>query len=68
MHGRIEVIRIVATDDGGTLNAFVRLEDGSLVTVYLPRQFNCKVGRRIAIQKSRVLLGYRYDSLPDACL
>jgi hypothetical protein len=68
IQGRIEVIRIVPSDEGATLNAFVRLKDGSLISVRLPRQFNCKPGRRIAIQKSRVLFGYRYNSLPDACL
>lgn len=68
LHGQIEVLRIVATKEGSRTNAFVRLEDGSLITVRLPRQFNCKAGKRIAIQKSRVVLGYRYNTLPDACL
>jgi hypothetical protein len=68
MKGQIEIIRTVATKEGNRTNAYVRLEDGSLITVRLPRQFNCKAGRRIAIQKSRTVLGYRYNSLPDACL
>jgi hypothetical protein len=68
MKGQIEVIRTVATEEGNRINLFVRLEDGSLITVRPPRQFNCKPGRRITIQKSRTVFGYRYNSLPDACL
>jgi hypothetical protein len=68
IHGQIEALRIMPTDEGGVLNAFVRLEDETLVTVRLPKQYNCKPGRRIAIQKSRTVLGYRYNTTPDACL
>ena len=68
IRGQIEVLRIVATKEGSRTNAFIRLEDGSLITVRLPGQFNCHAGKRIMIQKSRAIFGYRYNTLPDACL
>lgn len=65
--GTISSVGLVESDNGAHPNAQVRLADGSLVLVSLPRNHECEAGRAIRLRIIKAAVGQLYRAPRTGC-